>query len=199
MLKYFKLLPLLGVIIFLCTCNQPKTAQIPISSFFKTPGKSAFKISPDGKYISYLKLFNEKKNLFIRSLADGKERMATSFADYSVRGDYFWTYNNEIVFFQDDIALDELKMFALDIASLDVRNNSFSAKSIRISLIGRNKLEPDIVTIRMNKRDPANFDIYKLNIKTGQLNMYLVNPGNFTQWYPDADGNHTPGQSFRRG
>ena len=49
-------------------------------------------------------------------------------------------------------------------------------------------MEPDVVTIRMNKRDPANFDIYKLNIKTGDLTTYLVNPGNITEWFPDDDG-----------
>jgi dipeptidyl aminopeptidase/acylaminoacyl peptidase len=40
----------------------------------------------------------------------------------------------------------------------------------------------------MNKRDPANFDIYRLNIKTGELKPYLINPGNLTEWYPDVDG-----------
>ena len=57
-----------------------KTAQIPVSDFFKTPQKSFFKISPDGKYISYLKPYKDKQNLFIESLADGKEHMAPSFS-----------------------------------------------------------------------------------------------------------------------
>jgi dipeptidyl aminopeptidase/acylaminoacyl peptidase len=63
-----------------------------------------------------------------------------------------------------------------------------SQKKVRIAVIGRNRQEPDIITVRMNKRDSANFDVYRLNIKTGELNPYLVNPGNITQWYPDADG-----------
>jgi hypothetical protein len=40
----------------------------------------------------------------------------------------------------------------------------------------------------MNKRDPVNFDVYRLNVKTGELKPYLLNPGNITKWYPDADG-----------
>jgi len=40
----------------------------------------------------------------------------------------------------------------------------------------------------MNKRDAANFDVYRLNIKTGELTPYLINPGNITQWFPDDDG-----------
>ncbi len=67
-------------------------------------------------------------------------------------------------------------------------NNILSQEKVRIFLLNRNKQEPDIVTIRMNKRDPAIFDIYRLNIKTGKLIPYLINPGNITEWYPEVDG-----------
>ena len=186
MLKHFRVLLLIYAITVLCACKQ-KAAPIPVIDFFRTPEKVSYRISPDGKYISYLKPYKDKQNLFIQSLADGKERMATSFTDYSIRGDYFWTYNNEIVFFQDIITVDEIRMFALDVSTLKTQV-IISPKKVRIAMIGRDKHEPDVVTIRMNKRDSANFDIYKLNIKTKDLNPYLVNPGNITQWFPDADG-----------
>jgi dipeptidyl aminopeptidase/acylaminoacyl peptidase len=186
MLKLFRTLLFIYVITALSACKQ-KAAPIPVIDFFKTPEKVSYRISPDGKYISYLKPYKDKQNLFIQSLAGGKEQMATSFTDYSIRGDYFWTYNNEIVFFQDIITVDEIRMFALDVSTLKAQI-IISPKKVRIAVIGRDKDEPDVVTIRMNKRDSANFDIYKLNIKTKQLNPYLVNPGNITQWFPDADG-----------
>lgn len=187
MFKYFKILGFIYLTIALCSCNRNKTTEIPVIDFFETPEKVAFRISPDGKYVSYLKPFKDKQNLFIMSLADGKERMATSFTDYSVRGDYFWTFNDQVVFFQDVIAMDQIKVYSLGINDFKVRN-ILSQEKVRIAFISRNRQEPDIVNIRMNKRDPANFDVYRLNIKTGDLTPYLVNPGNFTQWYPDADG-----------
>jgi len=187
MLKHLTIVLFIAAAIALCTCKRQRTSQIAISAFFKAPEKSDFKISPDGKYISYLRPYKDKLNLFVKSLADGKEQMATSFTDYSVRGDYFWSYDNMIVFFQDIIALDEYKMFTLDISTLKVRN-ILSQEKVRVNLISRNKLEPDIVNIRMNKRDAANFDVYRLNLKTAELTPYLINPGNITQWYPDEDG-----------
>jgi dipeptidyl aminopeptidase/acylaminoacyl peptidase len=187
MLKPLRILLFINVIIVFCACNPHKTNLIPIIDFFKTAEESTFRISPDGKYICYLKPYKDKENLFIQSLADGKERMATSFTDYPVRGDYFWTYNNKIVFSQDIIASDEIKLFTVDASDLKVRN-IIAQEKVRIFLLNRNKQEPDIITIRMNKRDPANFDIYRLNIKTGGLTPYLINPGNLTEWYPDADG-----------
>jgi len=187
MLKHLKTLIFILSVIALSACRQQRTTQIPIDDFFKTPEKSAFRISPDGKYISYLKPYKDKQNLFIQSLADGKERIATSFSDYSVRNDYSWTYNNQIVFFQDMIAADKVNMFSLDVSSLKI-HNILSQEKVRIALVSLNKQEPDIVMVRMNKRDPGNFDIYRLNITTGALLPYLVNPGNITQWYPDANG-----------
>ncbi|GAB2695357.1 S9 family peptidase [Mucilaginibacter koreensis] len=160
--------------------------QIPVRYFFKTPEKSFFKISPDGKYITYLKPYKEKQNLFILSLADGRERMVTSFADYSVR-DYFWTYNNHLVFSQDRIAMDEYRMYALDINTLKLKT-LISQEKLRVRLLNLDKHNPDVITLIMNKRNPASFDIYKLNITTGKLDLYQPNPGNITEWFPDIDG-----------
>lgn len=187
MFKYLRILLFIFLIIASSACNRGTSPQIPIIDFFKPPEKSDFKISTDGKYISFLKPYKDKLNLFIKSLADGSERMATSFTDNAVRSDYFWAYDNKVVFFQENIAADELKIFTLDVSTFKL-SNLLTQKKVRINLISRNKHEPDILNIRMNKRDPANFDVYRLNIKTGELSPYLVNPGNITQWYPDDDG-----------
>ncbi|SEO40566.1 S9 family peptidase [Mucilaginibacter sp. OK283] len=170
----------------ICSCKE-HIKQIPLADFFKTPEKTFFKISPDGKYIAYLKPYKDKQNLFTQSLADGTEHMETSFDDYPVSGWYFWTYNNQLVFNQDIVANDGFKMYALDISTHQLRT-ILSLEKVKVNLVNRNKQQPNIITIRMNKRDPANFDIYRLNIKTGELSPYLINPGNITEWFPDADG-----------
>ncbi|MGZ4007401.1 MAG: hypothetical protein ACXVJV_09590, partial [Mucilaginibacter sp.] len=187
MLNRLRIFVFVAILAVLYSCDRERVRQIPISAFFKNPEKSFFRLSPDGKFVSYLKPYKGRQNLFIQSLADGKERMATSFTDYSVR-DYAWTYNDQIAMSQDDIAADEFKMFALDVPTLKIREILSLSKG-RIFFLGNpTSQERDIVTIRMNKRDPANFDIYKLNVKTGELKTYLVNPGNITEWFPDDDG-----------
>lgn len=186
MLGRLKIFLFIGVITVICSCKD-HVKQIPIVDFFKTPEKSFFRISPDGKYVSYLKPYKDKQNLFIQSLADGTEHMETSFEDYPVRNDYFWTYNNQLVFNQDIVANDGFIMYALDVSTHKVRT-ILSLEKVRVNLVNRNRQQPDLITIKMNKRDPANFDVYRLNIKTGVLTPYLVNPGNITEWFPDADG-----------
>jgi dipeptidyl aminopeptidase/acylaminoacyl peptidase len=173
-------------LLLFCACRKNEVRQIPVSDFFKTPEKSFFKISPDGKYISYLKPYKDKQNIYIRSLVTGDEHMATNFTDYSVR-DYSWTFSNQIVFTQDIIAIDEFRIYSLDVATLKIKS-LLNLEKARIRILNRNRQQPDIITVAMNKRDPVNFDVYRLNVRTGELKPYLLNPGNITKWYPDANG-----------
>src|SRR5215216_6549024 len=135
-------------ITIICSCKG-HIKQIPLADFFKTPEKTFFKISPDGKYIAYLKPYKDKQNLFVQSLTDGTEYMETSFEDYPVSGWYFWTYNNQLVFNQDIVANDGFKMYALDVATHQLRT-ILSLEKVKVSLINRNRQLPDIITIRMN-------------------------------------------------
>lgn len=185
MLRFIRVFIFLSAVAALWSC-RPKTREIPIRDFFKTPEKSFFKISPDGKYISYLKPFHGKQNLFIQSLADNKEIDVTSFTDYPVN-DYFWTFANQLVFSQDLVAEDQFKMYNFDVPTQKARD-ILCLEKVRIRMLNRNRKQHDIITIATNKRDPGIFDIYRLNIRTGEMQPYLMNPGNFTNWYPDLDG-----------
>jgi len=187
MLSRVRFFLVVSCIIAFFSCNRNKVRQIPIIDFFKTPERSFYRISPDGKYVSYLKPFKDKQNIFIQSLADGKERMVTQFEDYSIRGDYFWTFNNQLVFSQDLIATDSVKMYAFDVAT-DKSRIILSLGNVRVGLVNRNRQQPDIITIKTNERDPGNFDVYRLNVKTGEMKTYLLNPGNITEWFADPDG-----------
>ncbi|AMR30244.1 hypothetical protein A0256_01820 [Mucilaginibacter sp. PAMC 26640] len=176
----------IAYIFLLCGCQRNQVRQIPVSDFFKTPEKSFFKISPDGKFVSYLKPYKDKQNIYIKTLATGAEQMATSYTDYSVR-DYSWTFNNQIVFTQDIIASDEFRVYTLDVSSLKIKK-LLNLDKVRIRILNRNREQPDVITVILNQRDAANFDVYRLNVKTGDLKLYIQNPGNITKWYPDADG-----------
>ena len=41
----------------------------------------------------------------------------------------------------------------------------------------------------MNKRDPRIFDVYRINVNSGEMEMSAENPGNITEWMTDHDGN----------
>ena len=186
MLRSVKILLIAFALFTLHACKDNKANEIPISDFFKSAGKSNFKISPDGKYLSYVKPNKEKQSLFIESLTDGKEQLVSSLNNYSIR-DYSWTFDNQIIFFSQDPFVDKHSMFVFDVANSKLKN-LLTENKVRMRLLSRSRISPDMVTITMNKRDSANFDVYNINIKTGELRPYLVNPGNIKEWFPDVDG-----------
>ncbi len=169
------------------SCSDTSVRKIPVISFFKTPEKSLFHISPNGKYISYLKNYQQKLNIYIQCIEDGKESRVTSFTDYPVK-DYFWSLNNELVFNKDLIDLNQYQLFAVNMQDRKLKKLLSLAK-VRFRLISRNHNNKDWINIAMNKRDSAIFDVYKLNTQTGELKPYIKNPGNITEWYPASEGN----------
>lgn len=184
----------LRYLLFLCviaaifnSCIDSGVRKIPVISFFKTPEKSIFHISPDGKYISYLKNYQQKLNIYVQTIADGKESRITSFTDYPVK-DYFWTLNNELVFNKDLIDLNQYQLFAVNMENRKLKK-LLSLSKVRFRLISRNHNNKDLINIVMNKRDSAIFDVYRLNTQTGELKLYIKNPGNVTEWYPASEGN----------
>lgn len=193
MLRRFRVLIVVFCAVSALYSCKNKAKEIPINDFFKTPEKSGFKLSPDGKYISYIKqdTIKKKQNLYIAAIEDmmnntGNGRLAASFSNGPGR-DYQWTFDNQIVFSQYNRVNDTSKIVALDVATLQL-HDMLVEKHVQIAVINRSREQPDIITIEMNKRDSLNFDVYRLNIKTGELKTYVVNPGKVTDWYPDADG-----------
>ena len=194
MIRSWRLLLLFYLLIAFSGCKDKKADDITVSDFFTSSEKTSFKISPNGKYVSYLKRYMNKQNLFIKKLEDGSEEQATSYTDFSVRGDYFWTFDNQILFSKDYFGdKSRHQIIALDVQSLKTRVLYASEPKVRTWIINTNRLAPDVLSILMNKRtlntpDSAISDVYKLNIKTGELKLYLVNPGKITEWFLDGDG-----------
>src|SRR4051812_39804095 len=110
-LRNLKFLLLTFLVIAVYACNNATQTEIPISDFFKDSERNTYKLSPDGKYISYIKRDEkDKQGFYIKSLSDGKERFVMPVKGFQ---DYWWTYNNQIIFSQLSIFSNENKIFAL--------------------------------------------------------------------------------------
>ena len=63
---------------FLLSCHPSKKAnmtqsrQIPLRDFFRNPDKTAYQISPNGEYFSYMAPVNNRMNVFIQKAGDQK-------------------------------------------------------------------------------------------------------------------------------
>ncbi|MBU0475699.1 MAG: hypothetical protein KKF62_16235 [Bacteroidetes bacterium] len=166
--------------------NTFKLKPIPIENFFKKPLTSGYSLSPNGKFMIYRSPVNSINNIFIKEIGkDGIKQLTHSTNRDIMR--FFWG-NNEIVIYMQDTEGDEnYKLYTVNINTLENRClTDFENSNTEISSFF-NKDSTRII-VESNKRDPECYDVYFLNIYSGELQMIEQNPGNVRSWGIDNNG-----------
>lgn len=165
--------------------------RIPAEIFFKAEEKTDFKISPDGKNISFIVHEGKKHNLFIQNAATGNINQLTqdsvgSFPEWNFinREPYYWMNNETILFCKTD---DAQKIYSVNVKNKLVKcfTDFPEIYSAIVSVTAGNPYE---ILISSNKRDKAKFDLYRLNIKTGEMKMTYENSGGNKVYFTDSNG-----------
>ena len=169
-------------------CSQSgKVEKLSVETFFKDPNQSNFHISPKGDYLSYLQPSKSRLNIFVKSLADSSIIQITNYQDRSIRY-YFWASNDKIFYTLDKDSLNNYQSYLID-KSGDKPILIKTPPKTRIEIVDILKDDPNHILIAVNDRVLEYFDVYKLNINTGQRQLHIKNPGNIVEWIADKDGN----------
>lgn len=179
---------LLGLIAVLFACNEgKKTGLIPVNDFFKSQDRATYRISPDGKSISYLKLQNKKQNLFVENIETGEIVMLTQLKEKNINF-YAWVSSNELIYYKEKAGERfESDLFIINKEGKDERQLSANEKS-RIRVLEDQLIDNKFLLVLSNKRDSTVSDVYRLNVRDGMMKMVAKNPGNITNWMTDSKG-----------
>jgi dipeptidyl aminopeptidase/acylaminoacyl peptidase len=166
---------------------QRKGNLIPVADFFKSQDVSFYSISPDGKSLSYLKLEGKKQNLFVENLATGKAVQVTQLNEKNINY-YFWVSNNELVYYKERAGAERISdLFIMNKNGGTERRLSDNGKS-RMHVLKDQLIDDKYLLVSSNKRDSTVFDVYRLNVRDGRMDMAVKNPGNITDWITDSKG-----------
>lgn len=157
-----------------------------LRSFFRNPEKSHFRISPDGNRIAFLAPFENRKNIFVQERGSTTATRITSTTDRDIAG-FFWKGNDNLLYIRDFGGDENYHLFLTTINGARERDLT-PLESVSTNII--DDLEDDDVHIifSMNQRNPQLFDVYRLNIQTGEYNLIAENPGGVIGWLTDHDG-----------
>lgn len=170
-----------------CQQRQSGNRIIPVDDFFKSQDRLTYRVSPDGLNLSYLKLEGKNLNLYIEDIATGKEKQITRLEDRSILF-YFWVSNNELIYYKDiDAAKRRSDIFIVDKEGNNERRLSQNGKS-KMRVIEDQLIDDKYLLISSNRRDSTVFDVYRLNVRNGHMEMAAKNPGNITDWRTDSEG-----------
>ncbi len=164
---------------------------------FGDPEISSAQLSPDGKFIAFLKPWNKTRNVWVKRTAEpfSSARLMTTETARPVGG-YLWTRDSKYIVYVKDNAGDEnFNAYAVDPSEAadpggaPLSRDLTNLKGVRVNLFSAPKTDPDVIYIGLNDRDPSWHDLYKLKISTGERTLMRKNTDHIAAWIFDLKGN----------
>ena len=164
---------------------------------FGNPEIAGAQLSPDGKFIAFLKPWKDTRNIWVKKTSEpfSAARLLTTETKRPVPV-YFWTRDGKYILYVKDNDGDEnFNLYAVDPAGANAAGAEAPAsrdltglKGIQIQLYSAPKKDPDTAYIGINDRDKAWHDLYKLKLSTGEKTLIRKNTDRIGAWYFDLDG-----------
>jgi dipeptidyl aminopeptidase/acylaminoacyl peptidase len=181
-------------ILFLAPAAAQQPLLIDRELFFGDPEIAAAQISPDGKYIAFLKPLNKTRNIWVKK-ADAPFDSAKPITNDAKRpiSQYFWSRDGKYVLYaQDKLGDENYNVYAVDPAEapaagaeVPAARNLTDVKGVRAVPYEVPRSEPDIIYVGLNDRDKAWHDLYRVRISTGERTLLRQNTGRITGWVFD--------------
>ncbi|MFL0357333.1 S9 family peptidase [Erythrobacter sp. GH1-10] len=157
----------------------PQTTEfaplIPRDHLFGNPTRAQGKISPDGKWLSWLAPLDGVLNIWL-ALADDPEaaKAITSATDRPIR-EHFWAPDAKSVGYIQDKGGDEnFLLYRIDVASGE-ETCLTPFENTRVQVVGASETIKDEILVGLNNRDPQWHDVHRLNLNTGALELVYEN------------------------
>lgn len=158
---------------------------IPRDVLFGNPERAQARLSPDGKWLSFLAPVKEPgkgpaegvMNVWVAPV--GSLMSAKPVTDDKIRGirSHSWAYNSDQILYSQDTGGDEnWHVYATNIATRETIDLT-PVEGVRGELAGASEKFPNEVLVGLNDRNPQLHDIYRVDLKTGKRKLIQENPG----------------------
>ena len=164
---------------------------------FGDPEIIGAQVSPDGKYIAFLKPFNGTRNVWVKKTDEPftSARVLTTETKRPIP-QYLWSRDAKFVLYAKDNDGDEnFNLYAVDPSAAPAAGSAAppsrdltGLKGVRVVPYDVPKNDPDIVYLGLNDRDKAWHDLYKLKISTGERTLIRKNTEHISGWIFDLKG-----------
>lgn len=148
-----------------------------VADYFKTPDVFSFSLSPDGKYLSYMKRRETgERDVYLKETATQKERLLIKQGEDLIRG-FFWANENRILYLQDKGGNENYHLFGIDVDGSNKKELT-PYEDVKVGVLEMLKDDDDHIIVQMNKENPQQEEPYLLNINSGEVTkLYTVNAG----------------------
>ncbi|WP_166925564.1 alpha/beta hydrolase family protein [Flavobacterium poyangense] len=145
-----------------------------IEDYFTNPSKSNFKLSPNGKYLSFKRReTNGKVNVYIQDIATNKTTLAIEEKEQLIV-EYLWGSNAVLLYVMDKGGDENYHLYSYNLKTKkDTDLTPFDGAKVQTlyKLIG----SPNEIIVTINKRNKEIFEPYKINLETGKGEFVFEN------------------------
>ena len=175
--------------------GQPAAAQteakdaalIPRNVIFGNPDRTQARISPDGAHVSWLAPKDGVLNVWVAPSDDPADARVITNDTYRGIPQYFWAANSAFVYYIQDQGGDEnYHVYSANIETGDVVDLTPVKEGARATIEQISSDRPNEIVVGINERNAQLFDLYLVDVTTGERKLLKENPG-FAGWLIDND------------
>ncbi len=165
--------------------TDSQVSLIPRSALFGNPVRAQARLSPDGKYISFLAPEDGVLNVWLAPL--GKLDAAQAVTHDRKRGirQHLWADDSRhILFLQDEGGDENWRVHSVDLHSgKEINLTPFD--KVHAEIVGLSHERPGVALIALNDRTPEWHDLYEIDISTGERRLTERNDQQFAGYLED--------------
>ncbi len=196
-MKKFTLLSL-ALLMSMATIQPTMSQTVPLLDrelFFGNPEITGGQLSPDGKFISFLKEYEGIMNIWVKPFNERFESARPLTDSKRPLYGYFWTTDGKYILYVKDKDGDEnINVFAVDPSGKNAEGkavpesrNLTPLEEVTAQIYNVSDNDPDMLMIGLNDRDKAWHDLYSLRISNGKLKLLYENKDRITGYNFDWD------------
>jgi len=180
--------PVLVLVMALFTTAATQAELPPLISrdlLFGNPERTSPNLSPDGKRLAWLAPdTNNVLQVWVKTVGKDDDKVVTADKKRGIR-QYVWAKDNRtLLYLQDSDGDENFHIFGVDLPLGNVRDYT-PFQGARADVTDLNPDFPDELLLTLNLRDRSLFDVYRLNLKNGALELDTQNPGDVISWGTD--------------
>jgi dipeptidyl aminopeptidase/acylaminoacyl peptidase len=172
---------------------------IPLPVLFGNPERVSPRISPDGTQLAWIAPHHGVLNVWLAPASPetgldlAAAKVVTDDTDRGIR-QFGWAHDGRHLLYLQDAGGDEnWRLHDVDLQTMQHRDLT-PFDGVQTELIAIEPAFPAEILIGLNKDNPQLHDVYRVDLRTGELTKELANPG-FVGWL--ADGGLTVRAAFQ--
>ena len=164
---------------------------------FGDPEIAGAQLSPDGRYVAFIKPYKDVRNVWVKGLDEPFSARQARDRRHPAGDRYFWSQDGKhLLYVQDKGGNENFHVYAVDPATpaeaatgVPPARDLTPVEDVRALIYAVPENRPEEIIVGLNDRDPAFHDVYRVNIATGKRELLIKNTEKVGFWIYDRSGN----------